>query len=121
MLRLLGLYSPIKVELMTCFLALLLALPLAYGSSGDVNMPAQDVPTPTPGPMSTDGPIWVAERLNGKPVIRRTALTLSTSDNGAWGHDGCNVFAFAEGGPKALVFEQTGGFPPRWTWRDAAS
>ena len=24
--------------------------------------------------------------------------------------------AFAEGGAKALVFEQTGGSPPRWTW-----
>ena len=24
--------------------------------------------------------------------------------------------AFAEGGPKALVFEQTGSSPPRWTW-----
>ena len=24
--------------------------------------------------------------------------------------------AFAEGGPKALVFEQSGGSPPRWTW-----
>ncbi len=23
--------------------------------------------------------------------------------------------AFAEGGPKGLVFEQTGGSPPRWT------
>ena len=93
MLRLPGLYSPIKVELMTCILALLLALPLACGGSGNMPMPAQDVPAPTPGPMSTDGPIWVAERLNGKPVIRRTVLTLSTSDNGAWGHDGCNVFS----------------------------
>jgi len=29
--------------------------------------------------------------------------------------------AFAEGGPKALVFEQTGGSPPRWTWSNEAS
>ena len=58
-------------------------------------MSARDVPTPTPGPMSTDGPIWVAEILNGKPVIAigGLVLTLSTSDDGAWGHDGCNVFS----------------------------
>ena len=29
--------------------------------------------------------------------------------------------AFAEGGPKSLVFEQTGGSPPRWTWSNEAS
>ncbi len=29
--------------------------------------------------------------------------------------------AFAEGGPKALVFEQSGGSPPRWTWSNAGS
>jgi heat shock protein HslJ len=42
--------------------------------------------------MSTDGPIWVAERLNGKPVIRGTVLTLSTSEDGGGGYDGCNRF-----------------------------
>ena len=29
--------------------------------------------------------------------------------------------AFAEGGPKALVFEQSGGSPPRWTWSNGPS
>ena len=29
--------------------------------------------------------------------------------------------AFAEGGPKALVFEQSGGSPPRWTWSNEKS
>ena len=29
--------------------------------------------------------------------------------------------AFAEGGPKALVFEQTGGSPPRWTGSNGPS
>jgi heat shock protein HslJ len=42
--------------------------------------------------MSTDGPIWVAERLNGKPVIRGTVLTLSTYEDSAGGYDGCNHF-----------------------------
>ena len=31
------------------------------------------------------------------------------------------VKAFAEGGPKALVFEQTGGSPPRWMWSSGPS
>ena len=31
------------------------------------------------------------------------------------------VRAFAEGGPKALVFEQSGGSPPRWTWSSGPS
>ena len=43
--------------------------------------------------MSTDGPIWVAERLNGRPVIKGTVLTLSTHEDGAGGFDGCNHFA----------------------------
>ncbi len=29
--------------------------------------------------------------------------------------------AFAEGGPKALVFEQSGGSPPRWTGSNGLS
>ena len=63
-----------KLELMTCLWALLFALSLACGGSGDVHMPLRDVPTP--GPISTDGPIWVAERLNGNRVIRGTVLNL---------------------------------------------
>ena len=43
--------------------------------------------------MSTDGPIWVAETLNGRPVIRETVLTLSTYEDSAGGYDGCNRFA----------------------------
>ena len=54
----------------------------------------QDVPASTSGSMSTDGPIWVAERLNGKPVIGiwGTVLTLSTYEDSAGGYDGCNRF-----------------------------
>ena len=29
--------------------------------------------------------------------------------------------AFAEDGPKALVFEQSGGSPPRWAWSSEPS
>ena len=92
MLHLLGFYSPMKLELMACLAALLFALSLACGGSGDMPMPPRDVPTSTPSPMSTDGPIWVAETLDGKPVLRGTVLTLSTSEGYAGGSDGCNRF-----------------------------
>ena len=84
-----------KLELMTYLSVLLFALSLAWGGSGNPHMPAQDVPASTSGSMSTDGPIWVAERLNGKPVIGiwGTVLTLSTSEDSAGGYDGCNHFA----------------------------
>ena len=65
-----GLYSPMKLVTTSCMLVLLLAFSIACGGSGEVPTPTQDTPTATPVPMSTDGPIWVAERLNGKPVIR---------------------------------------------------
>ena len=83
-----------KLELMAYLSALLFALSLACGSSKDAPTTSQDPPTATPGPMSTDGPIWVAERLNGKPVIRLwgTVLTLSTYEESAGGDDGCNRF-----------------------------
>ena len=81
-----------KLELMSYLSVLLFALSLACGSSGNMNMPTQDVPTPTPSRMSTDGPIWVAETLNGDPVIRGTVLILSTSRDFAGGDDGCNRF-----------------------------
>ena len=55
-----------------------------------MHIPLRDVPTP--GPISTDGPIWVAERLNGNRVIRGTVLTLSTTQDSAGGYDGCNGF-----------------------------
>ena len=67
--RLPGRYSPMKLELMAYLSVLLFALSLACEGSGNMPMPSRDVPAPTPGPMSTDGPIWVAKRLNGKPVI----------------------------------------------------
>ena len=84
-----------KLGLMSYLLALLLVLSLACGSSEDVLIQPQDVPASTSGSMSTDGPIWVAERLNGKPVIWiwGTVLTLSTSEDSAGGYDGCNGFA----------------------------
>ncbi len=87
-----GLYSPMKFVTTSCMLVLLLAFSIACGGSGEVSTPTQDTPTATPVPMSTDGPIWVAERLNGKPVIRGTVLTLSTSEDGGGGYDGCNRF-----------------------------
>ena len=79
-----------KLATTSGLLVLLLALSIACGGSGDAPTTSQDPPTATPGPMSTDGPIWVAERLNGKPVIRGTVLTLSTSGAWAGGRDGCN-------------------------------
>ena len=83
-----------KLELMAYLSVLLFALSLACGGSGDVPTPPQSVPASTSGSMSTDGPIWVAERLNGKPVIGLwgTALTLSTYEESAGGYDGCNRF-----------------------------
>ena len=74
-----------KLELMAYLSVLLLALSLACGGSGDVNMPPRGVPTPIAGPISTDGPIWVAKRLNGKPVIAiwGPVLTLSTYEDGS--------------------------------------
>ena len=92
MLHLPGLYSPMKLELMAHLSVLLFALSLACGSSGNMQMPPRNVPTSAPGPMSTDGPIWVAEILDGKQVLRGTTLTLSTSEDSAGGHDGCNRF-----------------------------
>ena len=75
-------------------LVLLLALSIACGGSGDAPTTSQDTPTATPGPMSTDGPIWVAERLNGKPVIGLwgNVLRISTSEDSGGGYDGCNGF-----------------------------
>ena len=83
-----------KIVLMSYLLAFLLFFSLACGSSGDVLIQPQDVPASTSGSMSTDGPIWVAERLNEKPVIGiwGTVLTLSTSEDSAGGDDGCNRF-----------------------------
>ena len=81
-----------KLELMAYLSVLLFALSLACEGSGNMPMPSRDVPAPTPGPMSTDGPIWVADRLNGKRVIRGTVLTLSTAQDSAGGYDGCNGF-----------------------------
>ena len=84
-----------KLVTTSYLLVLLLALSIACGGSGDAPTTSQDTPTATPGPMSTDGPIWVAKRLNGKPVIGiwGTVLTLSTSEDSAGGFDGCNHFA----------------------------
>ena len=84
-----------KLELMAFLSVLLFALSIACGGSGDVPTPPQSVPASTPYPMSTDGPIWVAKKLNGKPVIGLwgTVLTLSTYEDSAGGYDGCNHFA----------------------------
>ena len=114
MLHLLGLYSPMKLELMSYLSVLLFALPLACGSSGNMHMPAHDVSTATPGPSSTDGVIWVAKRLNGKPVIAiwGTVLRLSTFEDGAGGFDGCNHFAGShEDGSRVARPDGTISFP----------
>ena len=95
-------------------LGLLLALSLACGGSGDVPTPTQDTPTAAPGPTSTDGPIWVLQSLNRKPVIRiwGTVLTLSTSVDGAGGYDGCNWFAGShEDGSRVAQPDGTISFP----------
>ena len=90
-----------------CVLVLLLALSIACGGSGDA-------PTATLGPMSTDGPIWVAERLNGKPVIGIMGIvpTLSTFEDSAEGDDGCNrTFGRHEDGSHVAQPEGTISFP----------
>ena len=93
---------------------LLFALSIACGGSGDVPTTSQDTPTATPGPMSTDGPIWVAKRLNGKPVIGLwgTVLTLYTSEDSAGGFDGCNhFFGSHEDGSHVALPDGTISFP----------
>ena len=114
MRHLLGLYSPMKFITTCCMLGLLLALSLACGGSGDVPTPTQDTPTATPGPTSTDGPIWVLQRLNRKPVIRiwGTVLTLYTSEDSAEGYDGCNgFFGSHEDGSRVAQPDGTISFP----------
>ena len=64
---------------------------------------------PTPGERERWHAVWLlTQGLTAAAVGRgqgRDAHTL-----GQWAK------AFAEGGPKALVFEQSGGSPLRWTW-----
>ena len=81
-----------KLVLMSYLLALLLVLSLACGGPRDMLISPQDAPSPIPARTSTDGPIWVAETLNGAPVIKGTVLTLSTRGDSAGGGDGCNSF-----------------------------
>ena len=76
--------------------------------------PAQNTPTATPSPGSTDGPIWVLQRLNGKPVIGIwvNVLTLSTYADSAGGHDGCNHFGGShEDGSRVAQPDGTVSFP----------
>ena len=64
--------------------------------------------------MSTDGPIWVAERLNGKPVIGILGIvpTLSTFEDSAEGSDGCNrIFGRHEDGSHVAQLDGTISFP----------
>ena len=82
-----------KLGLTSYLLAFLLTFSWACGGPRDMLVQPQDVPTFTTSPMSTDGPIWVAETLNGAPVIKGTVLTLSTGGDSAGGGDGCNSFA----------------------------
>ena len=114
MLYLLGLDPPMKLVTTSGLLVLLLALSIACGGSGDAPTTSQDILTATPGPMSTDGPIWVAERLNGKPVIGlwRTVLALSTYEESAGGNDGCNrIFGSHEDGSHVAQPDGTISFP----------
>ena len=76
--------------------------------------PAQNTPTATLSPRSTDGPIWVLQRLNGKPVIGiwGTVLTLSTYEDSAGGYDGCNHFGGShEDGSRVARPDGTISFP----------
>ena len=103
-----------KSPVTSCLLILLLALSLACGRFGNVHLPPRGVPTPAAEPMSTDGSIWVAERLNGKPVIaiRGPVLRLSTYEDGAGGFDGCNLFAGShEDGSRVAHPDGTIAFP----------
>ncbi len=103
-----------KLSPLSCLSILLLAFSLAFGGSGSMYTPTQNTPTATPSPMSTDGPIWVLQRLNGKPVIGiwGTVLTLSTYEDGAGGYDGCNRFAGShEDGSRVAQPDGTISFP----------
>ena len=62
--HLLGLHSPMKLELMSYLSVLLLAFSLACGGSGNM-YPGRHrtFPLRPQVPMSTDGPIWVLQRL----------------------------------------------------------
>ena len=100
--------------LVPCLLAFLIVLSLDCGGYGNMYMPTQDTPTATPVPMSTDGPIWVLQRLNEKPVIEiwGKVLTLSTYEDSAGGYDGCNHFAGShEDGSRVARPDGTISFP----------
>jgi hypothetical protein len=64
---------------------------------------------PTPRERERWHAIWLLAQGWTAAAVGR-ALERDAHTIGQWGT------AFAEGGPKALVFEQTGGSPPRWTW-----
>ena len=69
---------------------------------------------PTPRERERWHAVWLlAQGLTAAAVGR--ALERDAHTIGQWSK------AFAAGGPKALVFEQTGGSPPRWTWTNEPS
>lgn len=69
---------------------------------------------PTPRERERWHAVWLLAQGWTAAAVGR-ALERDAHTIGQWAR------AFAEGGPKALVFEQTGGSPPRWTWSNEAS
>ena len=69
---------------------------------------------PTPRERERWHTVWLLARGWTAAAVAE-ALERDAHTIGQWAR------AFAEGGPKALVFEQSGGSPPRWTWSDGPS
>ena len=81
---------------------------------GEAEMRRRMYRAPTPRERERWHAVWLlAQGWTAATVAQ--ALERDAHTIGQW------VRAFAEGGPKALVFEPSGGSPPRWTWSNGPS
>ena len=69
---------------------------------------------PTPRERERWHAVWLLSQDWTSAGVGR-ALERDAHTIGQW------IKAFAQGGPEVLVFEQTGGSPPRWTWSNERS
>ena len=70
---------------------------------------------PTPRERERWHAVWLLAPGLGRRLPRRRHWSGTPHTIGRW------ASAFGEGGPAALMFEQTGGSPPPWTRRDRRS
>ena len=73
---------------------------------------------PTPRERERWHAVWLlAQGWTAAAVAQALAQALERDAHtiGQWAR------AFAEGGPKVLVFKQSGGSPQRWTWSNGTS